>query len=394
MKVPSKKVEKQAKNYLHSQHLRSARHEIIIIHFMFSNNHFFTFTTAVFAIAAIFSSCSSDSTSANETGTSEGIVKTDTVYVPIKDTVYIPVKDTGKVTSSESALIASSTTMQTSSTTVPVSSATEATSSATAQSSESENPASSASTPASSTATDENLLWSDEFEGSAIDETKWGYNIGTGENGWGNSELEYYTNRPENVYVKDGMLHIRAQKEDYEGQKYTSTRLLSQNKFTFTYGTVEARIALPVGKGIWPAFWMLGENIEDISWPACGEIDIIEAINDESIVYGTHHWAHEGSHAQYGNSTADHHGSSTKIDISEFHIYKMVWNKEFIEMYVDDFMYQKIDITDAAGEMGTFHKPFFFILNVAVGGTWPGFDIDDSQFPTEMQVDYIRVYKN
>lgn len=347
---------------------------------------------ASISVAALFATivaCSSDDSSSGPDSLEAAAAKTDTVYV--RDTVYVPI-DTNAASSSESVNPTSSDTTPASSSTILASSTGEQTSSAAVPTSSAVNPESSAATPASSAATDENLLWSDEFEGSSIDETKWGYNIGTGENGWGNSELEYYTNRPENVYVKDGLLHIRAQKEDYEGKNYTSTRLLSQNKFTFTYGTVEARIALPVGEGIWPAFWMLGENIDDVSWPACGEIDIIEAINDESIVYGTHHWAHEGNHAQYGNSTADHHGSSTKIDISEFHIYKMVWNKEFIEMYVDDFMYQKIDITDAAGEMGTFHKPFFFILNVAVGGTWPGFDIDDTQFPTEMLVDYIRVY--
>ncbi|WP_407443052.1 glycoside hydrolase family 16 protein [Fibrobacter sp.] len=256
-------------------------------------------------------------------------------------------------------------------------------------------------TPASSAA-DPNLLWSDEFDGDAIDETKWGYNIGTGDNGWGNGEWEYYTDRAENVYVKDGLLHIRANLETnaddiankFGGQKYTSARIITQNKFTFAYGTVEARIALPAGKGIWPAFWMLGENIDKVSWPACGEIDIIEAINDENVIYGTHHWAHEGTHAQYGNSTKQHFDGHYDLDITEFHVYKMTWDKNAISMYVDDFMYQKIDIADAAGEMGTFHKPFFFILNVAVGGTWPGFDIDDSQFPTEMLVDYIRVYKN
>ena len=244
-------------------------------------------------------------------------------------------------------------------------------------------------------------FWNDEFDGTSLDDSKWGYNIGTGDNGWGNGEWEYYTDRAENVYVKDGLLHIRASLETnaddiankFNGQKYTSARIITQNKFTFAYGTVEARIALPAGKGIWPAFWMLGENIDKVSWPACGEIDIIEAINDENVIYGTHHWAHEGTHAQYGNSTKQHFDGHYDLDITEFHVYKMTWDKNAISMYVDDFMYQKIDIADAAGEMGTFHKPFFFILNVAVGGSWPGFDIDDAQFPTEMQVDYIRVYK-
>lgn len=138
---------------------------------------------------------------------------------------------------------------------------------------------------------------------------------------------------------------------------------------------------------------MLGANIDDASWPLCGEVDIIEAVNDESVVYGTHHWSHEGNHAEYGNSTKEYYGTSYPMDISEFHIYKTVWNEKSIAMYVDDFKYQEIGIEDASGEMGTFHKNFFFILNVAVGGQWPGFDIDDAQFPNEMIVDYIRVYR-
>jgi Beta-glucanase/Beta-glucan synthetase len=142
-----------------------------------------------------------------------------------------------------------------------------------------------------------------------VDTSKWTFEIGTGSSGWGNNEKEYYTGRKENAYVQDGILHIRANKEDYEGSGYTSARMITKGKFTFTYGTVEARIALPVGKGIWPAFWMLGENIDKVSWPACGEIDIIEAINDESIVYGTHHWQYEGQHASYGNNTSDFHGA-------------------------------------------------------------------------------------
>ncbi|MCQ2109640.1 MAG: glycoside hydrolase family 16 protein [Fibrobacter sp.] len=243
------------------------------------------------------------------------------------------------------------------------------------------------------------LLWSDEFEGTGLDLSKWRYE--TGNTGWGNNELQYYTNRTDNAYVADGVLHIAAKKESYEGANYTSARLITKGKFDFTYGTVEARIALPVGKGIWPAFWMLGANIDNAIWPLCGEIDIIEAVNDESVVYGTHHWSHEGQHAEYGNNTKDYYGTSYDLDITKFHNYKMTWDKNAITMYVDDFLYQKIDITlekDAAGnniasDMGTFHKPFFFILNVAVGGNWPGFEIDDSQFPNEMLVDYIRVYK-
>ena len=237
-------------------------------------------------------------------------------------------------------------------------------------------------------------FWNDEFDGTAIDTSKWTFEIGTGSSGWGNNEKEYYTGRKENAYVQDGILHIRANKEDYEGSGYTSARMITKGKFTFTYGTVEARIALPVGKGIWPAFWMLGENIDKVSWPACGEIDIIETINDESIVYGTHHWQYEGQHASYGNSTSDFHGAKKELDITQFHTYKLTWDEKLIAMYVDDFKYHEMSIEDNAGGTEAFHKPQFFLLNVAVGGNWPGFEIDDSQFPNEMLVDYIRVYSN
>ena len=228
---------------------------------------------------------------------------------------------------------------------------------------------SSSSSAAISSSSESPYLWNDEFD--TIDTAKWTFEIGTGASGWGNNEKQYYTGRSENAYVHDGILHIRANKESYEGSGYTSARMITKGKFTFTYGTVEARIALPVGKGIWPAFWMLGENIDRVSWPACGEIDIIEAVNSENIVYGTNHWSYNGDHAQYGNNTGDYYGTSKKMDITEFHTYKFTWDKELITMYVDDFKYHEISIKDNAG--------------------WPKFDIDDSQFPNEMLVDYIRV---
>ena len=260
-------------------------------------------------------------------------------------------------------------------------------------SSEPEVPSSSAGMTSSS---ESPYLWNDEFD--TIDTAKWTFEIGTGASGWGNNEKQYYTGRSENAYVHDGILHIRANKESYEGSGYTSARMITKGKFTFTYGTVEARIALPVGKGIWPAFWMLGENIDRVSWPACGEIDIIEAVNSENIVYGTNHWSYNGDHAQYGNNTGDYYGTSKKMDITEFHTYKFTWDKELITMYVDDFKYHEISIEldangKSAGGTDAFHKPFFFILNVAVAGNWPGFEVDDSQFPNEMLVDYIRVYR-
>lgn len=236
-------------------------------------------------------------------------------------------------------------------------------------------------------------LWNDEFDGESIDLNKWTFDIGTGASGWGNNEWEYYTDRKENAYVKDGVLHIRAQKEDYEGQKYTSARMLTKGKFAFKYGTVEARIALPTGKGIWPAFWMLGENFDTVGWPACGEIDIIEAVNTENKIYGTNHWANGSEYATYGNNTGDYRNQKFELDITQFHTYKFTWDEKYIRMFVDDFKYHEILIEGNEGDTEEFHKPFFFLLNVAVAGNWPGFEVDDSQFPNEMLVDYIRVSK-
>ena len=236
-------------------------------------------------------------------------------------------------------------------------------------------------------------FWNEEFDGETIDTSKWTYDIGTGSNGWGNNEKEYYTSRKDNAYIKDGVLHICAKKEDYEGQKYTSARMLTKGKFAFKYGTVEARIALPTGKGIWPAFWMLGENFDKVGWPGCGEIDIIEAVNSENIVYGTNHWANGSEYATYGNNTGNYRDQKHEMDITQFHTYKFTWDEKYIRMFVDDFMYHEILIENNTGDTEEFHKPFFFLLNVAVAGNWPGFEVDDAQFPNEMLVDYIRVLK-
>ena len=296
--------------------------------------------------------------------------------------------DSTAVTSSSSAAVTSSSVEFSSSSEIPASSS----ETLPASSSETLPASSSAATPSSSsTEPTEAYFWNDEF--NTIDTSKWTFEIGTGSNGWGNSEWEYYTDRSENAYVQDGILHIRANKEDYKGSKYTSARMITKGKFSFTYGTVEARIALPTGKGIWPAFWMLGANIDQVSWPACGEIDIIESINDESIVYGTNHWDYNGDHASYGNNTSDFHGAKKALDITQFHTYKLTWDDKLIAMYVDDFKYHEISIENNSGGTDAFHKPQFFLLNVAVAGNWPGFEVDDAQFPNEMLVDYIRISK-
>lgn len=377
------------------------------------------FTVA--AACAILTSCSSDSNSAGPAGvpqdsnivtpesscsvTETGESSTSGDVASNISSSVVPSDSSNTVVSSSSGGVPESVpgVIPGGSDAIPTSSATLAESSSSSIAAPDVTPSDTPADPAlSDTPADPAAFWSDEFQGDALDITKWSYEIGTGENGWGNGEWQYYTDRTENAYVKDGYLHIRATLEtdaaaianNFGGKKYTSARIITRGKFDFAYGTIKARIALPVGKGIWPAFWMLGANSETVGWPACGEIDIIEAVNDESVVYGTHHWDHEGSHAQYGNSTKQHFDGHYELDITEFHDYKMTWDKSAISMYVDDFMYQKIDITDASSDMGTFHKNFFFILNVAVGGQWPGFDIDDAQFPNEMIVDYIRVYKN
>ena len=225
-----------------------------------------------------------------------------------------------------------------------------------------------------------NLYWSDEFDGSSLDTSKWVYNIG-GEPNWGNNELEYYTDRTDNVYVQDGYLHIRALKESYGGKKYTSGRITTRQRFDFKYGYIEARIALPRGMGIWPAFWMLAANDQS------DEIDIIEAVNTEGIVYSTCHWFPNG---EYKHKS----GQTDSFDITNFHTYTVLWTDSEMTFAIDGKEHLTLNIKDAVDGTNAFHRNFYFLLNVAVGGNWPGFNIDDSQFPTEMKVDYVRVYKN
>lgn len=228
------------------------------------------------------------------------------------------------------------------------------------------------------------LIWNEEFDGNSIDTNKWSFEYGGG--GWGNNELQYYTDRKVNAYLADSCLHIRAQKEEMEGKHYTSARMKTQGKYQFTYGHVEARMKIPRSMGIWPAFWMLGSNIDGVGWPKCGELDIMEAINTESIVHGTCHWEFNG-HASYGTA-------SGVFDITQFHVYTLDWDNEIIRVSVDGNKYFEMIIKDSTGGTNAFHHPMFFLLNVAVGGNWPGFVVDDGALPQELVVDYIRVYQN
>ncbi len=344
----------------------------------------FSVTFLVASTTALFMACSSDSSSSAE------IPEQWTPASSSSETVYSSATDrssSSEIASSSSEIASSSSEVANSSSEVSSSTSDVASSSSEVTSSASDI----ASCSSENSSSESPYLWHDEFDGDEVNSDKWTFEIGTGASGWGNNEWEYYTDRKENAYVKDGILHIRAQKEDYEGQKYTSARMLTKGKFSFKYGTVEARIALPTGKGIWPAFWMLGENFDTVGWPACGEIDIIEAVNSENKIYGTNHWANGSEYATYGNNTGNYRDQKYELDITQFHTYKFTWDEKYIRMFVDDFMYHEILIEGNEGDTEEFHKPFFFLLNVAVAGNWPGFEVDDTQFPNEMLVDYIRV---
>ena len=228
------------------------------------------------------------------------------------------------------------------------------------------------------------LLWSEEFNtDGAPDPTKWGYDIGKGDNGWGNNELEYYTNRPVNSIVQGGVLKVTAMKEDYSGSSYTSARLLSKDKFAFTYGKVEIRAKLPAGVGTWPATWMLGADIATVGWPSCGEIDIMEHLGRTlNTIYGTLHYP--------GRSGGTADGTTTVIAnaTTEFHIYSMDWSAYAIKLYVDGLLYHT---TINSGSI-PFNHDFFFIINLALGGNFGG-PLDPAFTKATMEVDYIRVYK-
>jgi beta-glucanase (GH16 family) len=241
------------------------------------------------------------------------------------------------------------------------------------------------------------LTWSDEFnaaDGTAPDPAKWSFDLG-GE-GWGNKELESYTSRPVNVQQKGGNLVITAQKEDYTGKDgvarpYTSARIKTKGLFSQAYGRVEARMQLPLGKGIWPAFWMLGDDIGTAGWPKAGEIDIMENIGEAGRVYSTLH----------GPGYSGDHGISAKYPLpagevvnTGFHVYALEWSPNSIRFYFDDKLIVERTPADLpAGAKWVYDHPFFVILNLAVGGLWPGYPDETTVFPQRMLVDYVRVYE-
>jgi beta-glucanase (GH16 family) len=227
-----------------------------------------------------------------------------------------------------------------------------------------------------------NLAWSDEFDSGSVNTANWVFE--TGGTGWGNNELEYYTNRLDNACIDNGNLLIIAKRESYGGKSYTSARLKTQNLKSFTYGKIESRIKLPVGQGLWPAFWMLGNSINSAGWPKCGEIDILEHINSSTLVNGTMHWDNNG-HAQYGGTTV--------CDVTQYHVYGIEWDVNSIRWYLDGNKYWEGSIANNINSTDEFHVPFFILLNFAVGGNWPGNPDATTPFPDTMYVDYVRVYQ-
>ncbi|HLK35049.1 MAG TPA: glycoside hydrolase family 16 protein [Terriglobales bacterium] len=241
------------------------------------------------------------------------------------------------------------------------------------------------------------LTWSDEFnepDGSAPDPGKWA--VETGGNGWGNNELEYYTDRPRNVRVEGENLVITARREDYTGKDgvtrhFTSARIKTQGKFSQAYGRFEARIRIPHGQGMWPAFWMLGADIDQVGWPDCGEIDIMENIGREPFtVHGTIHGP--------GYSGSEGIGSPFRLRKQRFtdkyHVFAVEWEPNLIRFYVDQHLYATRTPAELpAGKTWVYNHPFFIILNLAVGGNWPGNPDPSTVFPQKMLVDYVRVYR-
>ena len=240
------------------------------------------------------------------------------------------------------------------------------------------------------------LVIQDEFDtDGAPNPAIWGYDIGDGSDtqagsGWGNNELQYYTDRTENVTVQNGVLIISAKEESFEGSNYTSARLLTKGKFEQKYGRFEARIRLPYGQGIWPAFWLLGDDSNANVWPNIGEIDIMEYRGQNpTTVLGTVH----GPGYSAGESISKSFTLENDRFDTGFHVFGIEWGPEYINYYVDDVLYNQITPADVTGEW-VFDHPFYIIINLAVGGSFVGSPNSETTFPQTMLVDYVRVYQN
>ncbi|SOD19718.1 glycoside hydrolase family 16 protein [Pedobacter xixiisoli] len=232
------------------------------------------------------------------------------------------------------------------------------------------------------------LVWRDEFNGSALDTQFWNFEEGNGTEGWGNWELQYY--RKENTKVHNGYLTITAKKESFGGKEYTSSRLTTEAKKDFLYGRIEMRAKLPKGQGIWPAFWALGANIRTTPWPFSGEIDIMEMVGGgpgkDNTLHGTVHYE-DGGHKYVGGSTTLPSGDF----YDKFHVFSIVWTASSIKWYLDNIEFYTFDTTGANKD--EFRRPYFLLLNLAVGGNWPGSPNASTVFPQKYIVDYVRVFQ-
>lgn len=235
------------------------------------------------------------------------------------------------------------------------------------------------------------LVWQDEFDGAAgtpPDPGRWQHDIGTD---WGNAQLEYDTDRPENASLDGaGHLAITARAEPYLGQNYTSARITTEGRFELTYGRVEARIKLPVGQGIWPAFWLLGANLDTVGWPASGEIDIMEYRGQEPTV--NHGTLHGPGYSGAGGITQRLELPRGRFD-TDFHVFAIEWAADRVDWFVDDSLYHSVQSTEVPGAWA-FDHPFYIILNVAVGGGWVGPPNAFTTFPQTMLIDWVRVYES
>ena len=238
---------------------------------------------------------------------------------------------------------------------------------------------------------DMRLLWADEFDGDDVNIRDWNFDIG--DNGWGNEEWQYY--QAKNATLQEDHLVITAREQRVGGSTYTSTRIKTEGEVEFTYGRVDIRAALPEGQGIWPALWALGANFRQVGWPRTGELDIMEMIGGrgrENTVHGTMHWNRGGLNASYSHT---YQGGSYHLDSGKFsygfHVFSMIRSPEGVTWLVDDIPFYSYQFTDAP-DFDAFQKPFFLIFNIAVGGRWPGYPDDSTNFPQRLVVDYVRVF--
>jgi beta-glucanase (GH16 family) len=235
------------------------------------------------------------------------------------------------------------------------------------------------------------LVWSDEFNGKgAPDPEKWDYELGYIRN----NELQYYTNSTKNVRQHKGNLEITVRKQKVEGHAYgtpstfdyTSGSITTQNRFDLTYGKIEGRFKIPADQGLWACFWTLGTDITRYGWPVCGEIDIFEHINSEKIIHATAHWADtEGKRTSRGNRI--------EVDVTQWNVYSITWSPQSIKWFVNDIQFHEMDISEGVNNTGAFHKPHYILVNLPIGGSWPGSPDATTKLPATLYCDYIRVYE-